>query len=185
MGPTPHGLSRCSSVGESHAGSSLTLLQHCKSPQSLPQPPHPSVFSQQPPTPATRTSPPHSPWLRGRRERSVPRTGIRSPGDAAVAAVLRLCSGPLKREWGGRRQPTGWEQLLNMQMDVQEVRSSPGVQPPSLTLGCLPGLQPLGLDGQGLVPSCWLPRWAEGQKSNSPYNLAWKPHPGPTMDSHI
>lgn len=37
----------------------------------------------------------------------------------ATQQVLPLCSCPIKREWGGWRQPTSWEQLLNMQMDVQ------------------------------------------------------------------
>lgn len=76
--------------------------------------------------------------------------------------VLPLRSGPLKREWGGRRQPTGWERLLNMQMDVQEVRSSARVQPPSLTLPRLiaPGVRQARAGAE-------LPRRAEGQTGNS------------------
>lgn len=96
------------------------------------------------------------------------------PGTRPPAAL-----GPLKREWGGRRQPTSWERLLNMQMDIQEVRSSTSVQPfPAVPHTHSPWSQA----GKGCqVPRCWLPRGAEAQKSNFPLEFGWKRRSGLMM----
>lgn len=104
-----------------------------------------------------------------------PRAG---PGtrDAAGAArrVLPLRSGPLKREWGARRQPTSWERLLNMQMDIQEVRSNTSVQPPSLLSPTLtaPGAR------RARAIGCWVAGCPGGQRPRRaifPWNLAGNP----------
>lgn len=154
MGATRRGVPRCSSVGEP-ARSSLPPLQHCRSPQSLPRLSIP-VFSKRsrpsaPPAPPARGAGRAAPQGRGRgarNQRSRPPAALRS----------------FKQGVGGRRQPTGGERLLNMQMDVQEVRSTPGASHPPCRP---PAPQPLGSGRQGLVPSHWLLRGTEGQASGS------------------
>lgn len=158
---------------DSRARSSVPSLQTTIPPRAFPSRCIPLSCGSGP-----RAEPPAAPGAgergtRGRaRERGMPRRQRRR--------VLPLRSGPLKREWGGRRQPTSWERLLNMQMDIQEVRSNPGVQPPSLLSPTLiaPGAR------RTRAIRCRAAGCPSGQRPRRaifPWNLAWKPHSGPRM----
>lgn len=97
---SPHGLSGHCWVGQP-CTEQCAVPADGNCPQSLPQPPHPGVW-----------------W---------PLAAPGPDGGVPQAAPARPPAGPLKREWGARRQPTSWERLLNMQMDIQEVSSNTSV----------------------------------------------------------
>lgn len=173
----PRGLPGYSSVGQPWT-ERRAVPADGNSPQSLPRPPHDSGRGHRCPSRAAGS--PGSAVPEGSPGSAVPAGWPRERGQSQrqCRRVLPPRSGPLKREWGGPRQPTSWKGLLNMQMDSQEVRSNTSVRPPSLLCAALvaPGAS------QARAIRCRAAGCPGGQRPRGAI-LAWNLAASPIQDS--
>lgn len=147
---TPHGLLGCSSVGQP-CTEQRAVPPDDNSPQSLPQPLHPSVLWQRSPSRAAGSS-----RARGAR-------------DAAEAAPARPPAA-----LGAFKEGVGRPEAANQLGTTSEYADGhPGGQVQPRRPATFPAVShtysPWSQTDKGYqVPSCWLPKWAEAQKSNFP-----------------